>query len=273
MFPVILLACSRSEPEPLREPGAVSFAVGAFGSKGQIGAIPFVGHWDREEGAFVGGLERVASLTDASEAAAEFVPGVWHDAMNADGRLGVRVVEVRTASGVYGETLIDLEAEPTPTLVWTGPLEIEPIPLRSTDEDVHADRRRPLLDKVFRLEPATVDCSGTPEAYEVQFGQPEGWGAGDQHTLVRWPARMTGPERTLDGGALFLEFGGPVRSSVTAPYLKLCGTRRPIDARPELAFTLDDAGPMALVDVRCGCQDRRWVLVDLPLGEAVNWSW
>ncbi|MCP4808949.1 MAG: hypothetical protein GY913_00125 [Proteobacteria bacterium] len=249
--------------------------MGAFGSDGLVGANPFVGTWDSNSGAFVGGVERISSLTDASEVAAEFVPGAWHDALSAaGGRHGVRVAAVRSASGVYGETLIDIEAEPATTLIWTGSVPIRHIELGEGDpEEIRPNRRRPLLEKVFTLEPMEVDCSGQAEPYDVQFGQPHGQSAGAGHTLVRWPARMVGPSRTLDGGALFLEYGGPVRSSATAPYLKLCGTRRPLDARVELAFQIEESAPLALLDVRCGCTDRRYVLVDLVVGETVNWSW
>lgn len=270
----LLLACAEPSGPPLDDVGPIAFAVGAFGVDGRIGANPFVGRWDRSQGAFVGGLDRVASLTDATATATEFVPGAWHDAVTASGRQGVRVHAVRSASGDYGETLIDVEAPAGTTLLWTGNLRMEPVPLRAADDDViRADRRRPLLEKVFALEPARVDCAGEAQDYDIQFGAPAAVDVEAPHSLVHWPARLTGPARTLDAGALFLEFGGPARSSVTAPYLKLCGTRRPLDARAELALRIEDGPLLALLDVRCGCEDRRYVLVDLDLGEAVNWSW
>ena len=275
------LACTAGQEPALRGADPIAeptvFAVGERWDGEVMGANPFLGSWF--DGTWSADVRDLSSPTAATEAAQAFT---WRAGLPAistrRGRHTVDVGDLRKASGNPGETLIDLRGEPVAghdtTLVWTTELPVEHLVGGAAPKDaIRAETRRPLLDKVYALEAQEVECEGEHRRYEATVGEPVATAAVLGHAIVQWPVTFSREGEELPGSALFLEAGGPVRSSATAPYMKLCGNERPIGVNPELSFRIEGGPPMLLTSVHCGCNERRFAILDLELGEAVLWSW
>lgn len=277
------LACTAEQepalrgPDPAFEPTV--FAVGERWEGDVMGANPFLGNF--HDGVWTANVRDLSSPTAASDQSHDFsFRGDLNAISNRRGAHTLDVGDLRKATGNAGETLLDLHGDPTETadatLVWTTALEIEHLVGGAAPEEaIRADSRRPLLEKAYTLEAQGVECKGQTTRYDATVGDPVASSAAVLgHAVVWWPVNFSREgEPDIAGSALFLEAGGPVRSSATAPYLKLCGNQRPISVAPELYFRIDGGPPLLLANVHCACNDRRFAIVDLELGEAVLWSW
>ncbi len=276
------LACTGGEETALRGPAPADeptlFAVGEGWRGDVMGANPFLG--SLHEGAWTASVRDLSSPTAATEHSQAFSMRTGLGAIsNLRGNHTLDVGDLRKATGAPGETLLDLVGDPSeeqdPTLVWSTDLAVEHLVGTVAPNDVVQPKSRgPLLEKAYTLETQSVECDGERRRFEATIGEPVAGAEVAGHVIVQWPVTLTRQgQRPIPGSALFLESGGPIRSSATAPYLKLCGNDRPISVDPELYFRVEDGPPMLLASVQCSCSDRRFAIVDLDLGEAVIWSW
>jgi len=271
-----LLACA-GEPEPaLRGPDPAHYPTLFAAGRGErpVQANPFLGRL--VEGRWEADPRDLASPTVATTFAAAFERrrGL-HGESVSEGRVTVDVVDVRRSKGVSGERLIDLAGGEGTTLIWNNEAPIERLRTEAVPEDaVNQESRQALLETVYELDAQHIECKGASERWDTTVVGHEPARSVEGHALVHWDLEFTREGKKEETGrALFLETGGPVRSSATAPYLKLCGKTRPIDARADLPFRVGEGPPLVLVEVRCTCDEWRFVILDLELAEAVLWSW